>query len=1433
LRENIMGSDISRDTFDAKKRYSGVRQQQGRVSLDADWNEQVDIAAHRVETETCDVIGASGAPRDNAGFAMQAPGAWTPSTNFAAGAEIIDSNGKLEIAIGAGTSGTTAPIWPTSSGATVSDGTSGLKWQLVASDLAFSAGRMYVDGILGELNGPVTYLTQPDYPAAPPLPAAGTSIVYLDVWERTITALEDPQILEVALGGPDTTTRTKTVWQIKLVDISSVPGVVACSTSASAVPPWQQVIRPSAAQLTTGVAAVTSAGPCCLSSNTGYTGMENQFYRVQIHSSGVNGWKANTPYLLGAEAVDSNGNLERVIAAGSTGATTPAWPAAVGGTVADGTVTWQFVSKGYRPLWAANTAYAVGAQVVDSNGNLETAVAAGTSGVAHPAWPTKPGAAIADGSSGLMWQYATPTFKWSRDNASVATAVTGIVSVTNSVGQSASQLSVASLGRDQVLGFAPGNWVEITDDWQELHRQPGELHQIDSIDVTSNAITLNSTLSSASFPTTSGQTDPSRHTRLTRWDQSGKVYQSDGATVWADLGAAGSTGDIPVPPAGTTLLLENGITVAFSSNPVNGPLYTGDFWNFAARTANGSVELLNQAYPRGTAHHYCRLGIVNFSAKPWTIQDCRAIFPPAAQRPGIQITQVLALDGNGSPTPLLNDMTLPVTSLLGGIKLLCDNTVAPASIRRPTCWVNVEWPNASGDQNLRQFYMPMAVPADVGAQGNVIFWRPQSEYATGNTPAAVAVGDFNGDGNVDMAIVNQAQNTVSVLLGNGDGTFAAHVDYATGNMPVAVAAGDFNGDGKLDLAVVNKLGNSVSILLGNGDGTFKPHADSAAGSTPVAVAAGDFNGDGKLDLAVVNNTSPGAVSVLLGNGDGTFKLGTNSPVPPSYATGNAPVAVAVGDFNRDGIPDLAVANHADNTVSVLLGNGDGTFAAALPTLTAVAGGAPPAGTYKVATTYVTARGESMLSAAGSISTSAGNDMAIQVSSPAAWGNATGWNVYFTTAGGSIFYKQNASPIAIGTSSTQTSAISTTTPAPATAGSSPIALAVADFNGDGKPDLAVLDNTNPGAVSILPGNGDGTFAAQVQYATTSSSPGAAAVGAAVALAIADFNGDGKPDLAVVNSPPATAGTTSAGSVSILMGKGDGTFQPYVAFAVGETPVAIVAADFSGDGNQDLAVVNQGNTAVSILPGNGDGTFQPRVRADWLLSVSNSIPLGDKGILARLTLKGNFIWSQSDPQLYLDGDTFGVAQTDASGRPSLGINLPSGDGRQGGDFQMWFWLTPAPELQISPASLNFGTQVVGTTSAAQAVTLTNVGNIPITISTISITADFAETNTCIPAIFRPLVSLPIAAAAGRISLVGARSFLPVIFAPAGILQPGASCTINVTFTPPSAGAITGTLTINDNATSEPGGTASPHLVSLSGTGVLIVRPVGGLESPLRVA
>jgi hypothetical protein len=197
-------------------------------------------------------------------------------------------------------------------------------------------------------------------------------------------------------------------------------------------------------------------------------------------------------------------------------------------------------------------------------------------------------------------------------------------------------------------------------------------------------------------------------------------------------------------------------------------------------------------------------------------------------------------------------------------------------------------------------------------------FQAATSYAAGDRPASVAVGDFNGDGTLDLAVANYVSSgTVSVLLGNGDGSFQAPTSYSTGAYSGSVAVADFNGDGTPDLAVTNftfGLG-TVSVLLGQGDGSFQAATNYATGYGPFGLAVGDLNGDGTPDL-VVTNFDGYSVSVLLGQGDGSFQAAISYPVYSS------PRSVAVADLNGDGAPDLAVANHDSDTVSILINAAD-------------------------------------------------------------------------------------------------------------------------------------------------------------------------------------------------------------------------------------------------------------------------------------------------------------------------------------------------------------------------------------------------------------------------------------------------------------------------------------------------------------------------------
>jgi len=208
--------------------------------------------------------------------------------------------------------------------------------------------------------------------------------------------------------------------------------------------------------------------------------------------------------------------------------------------------------------------------------------------------------------------------------------------------------------------------------------------------------------------------------------------------------------------------------------------------------------------------------------------------------------------------------------------------------------------------------------------GNGTF-SSNGSISAGVAPIDVGIADLNGDGKLDLVVVNGSRGstigqTVTVLLGNGNGSFGTPIAYATGPSPYQVVIADFNGDGKPDLAVASADSNAVWIHLGRGDGTFAAAVGYGAGAYPDALAFGDFNGDGKLDLAAGNDFS-NDVSVLLGRGDGTFGSAVNFPA------GAGPATVSVADFNGDGVPDLAIVNRFDDTVALLLGDGGGTFEA--------------------------------------------------------------------------------------------------------------------------------------------------------------------------------------------------------------------------------------------------------------------------------------------------------------------------------------------------------------------------------------------------------------------------------------------------------------------------------------------------------------------------
>jgi len=454
-----MSGDYSRRRFDPNNDYSAVLMQQGRVQLDADWNEWAEALDRRQRAETIDTLGVQAKPgiRGVAVVSPQTPDAF-----------------KIHI--------------------------------LTDGKLAIGVGRMYVDGLLAENHGegklefdPVLAeqrgtkaldysKNQPYFPSPPELPGKGTHLVYLEVWQREVTHVEDPDLVEKAVG-VDTTARLQTVWQVRLLAVDTD---TLCTTPDPLIKNWSKLITPSAGRLsTTAESTAKDTDPCEMPLGGGYRGLENQLYRVEIHNGGPVG---------------------------------------------------------------------------------------------------------------------TADFKWSRDNASVASGVEEVVSC--------KELKLYSLGRDAVLGFNDGDWVEILDDHYELcgegndpAKRRGLMCKI-TVNRDTRTIILDTPLTNdlCHF----GENKDSlarRHLRVKRWDM-------------------GGSGLITVRATDTWVELENGVQIKFDLDGVGTEFHSGDWWVFAARSADASVEPLDRAPvpPRGVHRHYARLAVVNFNTKE--NHDCRTSWPP-------------------------------------------------------------------------------------------------------------------------------------------------------------------------------------------------------------------------------------------------------------------------------------------------------------------------------------------------------------------------------------------------------------------------------------------------------------------------------------------------------------------------------------------------------------------------------------------------------------------------------------------------------------------------------------------------------------------------------------------------------------------------------------------------------------------------------------
>jgi hypothetical protein len=563
----------------------------------------------------------------------------------------------------------------------------------------------------------------------------------------------------------------------------------------------------------------------------------------------------------------------------------------------------------------------------------------------------------------------------------------------------------------------------------------------------------------------------------------------------------------------------------------------------------------------------------------------------------------------------------------------------------------------------------------------------------GNAPGVLA--DFNGDGKLDLAYAEGVQ------LGNGDGTFQAEIvlDSAligSGN----AAVGDFNGDGKLDLVAVTGL--NTQAFFGNGDGTFQAGMPVPVPPGNLAIAAADLSHDGRADLICDNSTY---LQVLRGNVDGTFTV-----LKPQYDLINqySSSSLNVADFNGDGNLDIAVGN------VMLVGNGDSTLKGNPATSLGLVTGSGIAGDFNK-------DGFADLALVGSSSDSSGltaplyiflndghgglplaNTYTLQLAAPGFIGGVEAVDLYGSGNLDLIFYTQGKNSWAVWAQPGNGDGSFGSARAILSGGGVFGGIAIADLNGDKKPDAVVAGGVGIslgtlGSLFVTLNNGDGTFQAPVQYSAGDCDGN---------VVVRDFNNDGKMDIVA-------PGHTTPTGVALLLGNGDGTFQP-ATFVSPTGYLRVLTGDVNGDSNPDL--VGQGSTATQVLLGDGDGTFTA------LPSIANTVPLeltdfngdgnddllvyidGQPNIYNLLVSNGDGTFSNPLPL----GPSFSnplyfVADFNGAHRPDLLLDYSDSD------ELVWLFNTsgpPSPDFQASALSLS-PTPVAPGSSGTSMITLTAIG------------------------------------------------------------------------------------------------------------------------------